>query len=112
MSVFENYDSRTQDTSAMPESSISSSSQDIHAEFRTRSDCHGSTVERYGLPTDKSENISFVEGFSCEEVSTSFEEVKESESREEWLAAMTKEFSFLVENKTWQFVSFQPIRSL
>ena len=86
----------------MPEFSTSISNPDFYAEFRTRSGRHVKDVERYGCPIDKSENASFVESLSCEEVPNSLEEVKRSQSREEWLEAMTKEFILLVDNKTWQ----------
>ena len=59
-------------------------------------------VERYGCPVNISENVSFVECFSCEEVPNALEEVKKSQSRDEWLEPMTKEFNWLVDNKTWQ----------
>ena len=84
-SVAENDDSRTQESSPVPESSISNSNPDFYAEFRTRSGCHVKTVERYGCPIDNSENVSFVECFSCEEVPNSLEEVKKSQSRHKWL---------------------------
>ena len=101
-SVVENDDSRTQETSPVPEYSTSNSNADLYAEFRTRSGRHVKTVERYGCPIDKSENVSFVECFSCEAVPNSLEEVKRSQSRDEWLEAMTKEFNSLVDNKTWE----------
>ena len=101
-SVVENDDSRTQQTSPVPESSTSNSNPDLYAEFRTRSGRHVKTVERYGCPIDNSENVSFVECFSCEVVPNSLEEVKRSQSRDEWLEAMTKEFNSLVDNKTWE----------
>ena len=100
-SVLENDDSRTQETSPVPESSTSNSNPDLHADFRTRSGRHVKTVERYVCPVDKSENVSIVECFSCETVPNSLEEVKRSQSRDEWLEAMTKEFNSLVYNKTW-----------
>ena len=102
-SVVENDDSRTQETWPVPESSTSISNPDLYAEFRTRSGCHVKTVERYGCPIDNSENVSFVECFSCEAVPNSLEEVKWSQSRDEWLEAMTKEFNSLVDNKAWEF---------
>ena len=101
-SVVENDDSRTQETSPVPESSTSNSNPDLYAEFRTRSGRHVKTVERYGCPIDNSENVSFVECFSCEAVPNSLEEFKRSQSRDEWLEAMTKEFKSLVDNKTWE----------
>ena len=101
--VFEFYDSRTQETSPVPEASTSSSYPDLYAEFRTRSGRNVEAVERYGCPINNSENVSFVECFSCEEVPNSFEEGKRSQTRDKWLAAMTKEFNSLAENKTWQF---------
>ena len=101
-SVVENDDSRTQETSPVPESSTSNSNADLYAEFRTRSGRHVKTVERYGCPIDNSENVSFVECFSCEAVPNSLEEVKRSQSRDDWLEAMTKEFNSLVDNKTWE----------
>ena len=101
-SVAKNDDSRTQETSTMPESSTSNSNPDLYAEFRTRSGRHVKAVERYGCPIDNSENVSFVECFSCEAVPNSLEEVKRSQSRDEWLEAMTKEFNSLVDNKTWE----------
>ena len=88
--VAENDDSRTQETSPVPESSTSNSNPDFCAEFRTRSGRHVKTVERYDCPIDKSENVSFVESFPCEEVPNSLEKVKKSQSRDEWLEAMTK----------------------
>ena len=101
LSVVENDKPRTQKTSPVPESSTPSSNQDFSAEFRTRSDRQVKAIERYGSPIDNSEDCSFVERFSCAEVPNSFE-VFESESRDEWLAAMTKDFNSLVEKKTWQ----------
>ena len=101
-SVAENDDSRTQETSPVPESSTSNSNPDFYAEFRTRSGCHVKAVERYGCPFDNSENVSFVECLSCEEVPNSLEQVKKSQSRDEWLEAMIKEYNLLVDNKTWQ----------
>ena len=101
-SVVENDDSRTQETSPVPESSTSNSNPDLYAEFWTRSGRHVKTVERYGCPIDNSENVSFVECFSCEAVPNSLEEVKRSQSRDGWLEAMTKEFNSLVDNKTWE----------
>ena len=101
-SVVENDDSRTQETSPVPESSTSNSNPDLNAEFRTHSGHHVKTVERYGCPIDNSENVSFVECFSCEAVPNSLEEVKRSQSRDDWLEAMTKEFNSLVDNKTWE----------
>ena len=65
----------------MPESSTSNSNPDLYAEFRTRSGRHVRTVERYGCPFDNSENVSFVECFSCEAVTNSLEEVKRSQSQ-------------------------------
>ena len=99
-SVAGNDNSRTQETSFVPESSTSNSNLDIHAEFR--SVCHVKSSERFGSPICNSENVSFVEFFSCEEVLNSLEEVKTSQSRDEWLVAMTKMFNSLVDNKTWQ----------
>ena len=87
-SVAENDDSRTQKTSPVPESSTSNSNPDLYADFRTRSGCHVKAVERYGCPIDNSENVSFVECFSCEEVPNSLEEIKSSQSRDEWLEAV------------------------
>ena len=101
-SVAENDDSRTQETSPVPESSTSNSNPDLYAEFRTRSGHHVKAVECYGCPIDNSENVSFIECFSCEAVPNSLEEVERSQSRDEWLEAMTKEFSSLVDNKTWE----------
>ena len=100
--VAENDDSRTQETSPMPESSTSNSNADLYAAFRTRSGCLVKANERYGCPIDNSENVSFVECFSCEEVPNSLEEVKRSQSRDQWLEAMTKEFNSLIDNNTWQ----------
>ena len=111
-SVAENDDSRTQETSPVLESSTSNSNPDLYAELRTRTGRHVKAVDRYGCPFDKSENVSFVECFSCEEVPNSLEEVKMSQSRDEWLEAMTKEFNSLVDNKTWHIVSFQHTKSL
>ena len=88
-SVAENDDSRTQETSPVQESSTSNSNPDLYAEFRTRSGCQIKAVERYGFPIDNSENVSFHEFFSCEEVPNSLEEVKRSQSRDEWLEAVT-----------------------
>ena len=59
-SFAENDDSRTQETSPVPESSTSNSNPDLYAEFRTRSGRHVKAVERYGCPLDNSENVSFV----------------------------------------------------
>ena len=98
----ENDDSRTQETSPVPKSSTSNSNLDLYAEFRTRSGHHVKIVERYGCPTDNSENVSFVECLSREAVPNSLEEVKRSQSRDEWLEAMTKEFNSLVDNKDWE----------
>ena len=100
--VAKNDDSRSQETSPVPESSTSNSNPDLYAEFRTRSGCHVKTVERYGCLIDNSENVFSVESFSCEEVLNSLEEVKKSQSRDEWLEPMTKVFNWLVDNKTWQ----------
>ena len=100
--VAENDDSRTQETSPVPESSTSNSNSDLHAEFRTCSGCHVKAIERYVSPIDISENVSFVECFSCDEVPNSLEEVKRSQSRDEGLEAMTKVFNSLVDNNTWQ----------
>ena len=102
-SVAENDDSPTQETSPVPESSTSNSNPALYAEFRTRSGRHVKAVERYGCPIDNSENVSFVEYFSCEEVPNSLEEVERSQSGDELLEAMTKEYNSLVDNKTWQF---------
>ena len=99
-SVAEIDDSRNQETSLVPESSTSNSNPDVFAEFRTRSGFHVKAVERYGCPIDNSENVSFVECFSCEEVPNSLEKVKRSLSRHECLEAMTKEFNSLIDNKT------------
>ena len=52
----------------MPESLTSNSNPEPYAEFRTRSGRHVKTVARYSCPIDKSENVSFVECFSCEAV--------------------------------------------
>ena len=89
-SVAEKDDSRTQETWPVPESSTLDSNPDLYAEFRTRSGCHVKAVERYGCPIDNSENVSFVECFSCEEVPNTLEQVKRSQSGDEWLEAMTK----------------------
>ena len=62
-SVAENDDSRTQETSPVPEYSTSNSNPDFYAEFRTRSGRHVKAVERYGCPIDNSEKFSFVECF-------------------------------------------------
>ena len=102
-SVDENDDSRTQETSPVPESSTSKSNPDLYAELRTRSGRHVKTVERYGCPIDNSENVSFVECFSCEAVPNFLEEVKRSQSRDECLEAMTKKFNSIVDNKTCEF---------
>ena len=101
-SVSENDDTRTQGTSPVPECSTSNSNPDLYTEFRTRSDSHIKAVERYGCPIDNSENVSFVECFSCEVMPNPLEKVKRSQSRDEWLEAMTKEFNSLVDNKTWE----------
>ena len=101
-SVVENDDSRTQEISPVPESSTSSSNPDLYAEFLTRSCCHGKTVERYGCPINNSKIVSYVKCFSREEVANSFEEVKRSQWRDEWLAAMIKGINSLVENRIWQ----------
>ena len=100
--VAENDDSRTHETSPVPESSTSNSNPDLYADLRPFSGRHVKTVERYGCPIDNSENVSFVECFSCEEVPNSPGEPKRSQSRDEWLEAMTKQFNSLVDNKTWQ----------
>ena len=89
-SVAENDDSRTQETSPVPESSNSNPNPDLYAEFRTRSGCHVKAVECYGCPIDNPENLSFVECFSCEEVPNSLDEVKRSELRDKWLEVMTE----------------------
>ena len=101
-SVVENDGSRTQETSPVPESSTSNSNLDLYAEFRTRSGRHVKTVERYGCPIDNSEKVSFVECFSCEAIPNSLDEVKRSQSRDEWLEAMTRAINSLVDNKTWE----------
>ena len=100
--VVENIDSRTHETSPVPESSTSRSNPDHYAKLRTRSGRHVKTVERYGCPISTSENVSFVELSSCEEILNSSEENKRSQSRDEDLVAITKEFNSIVENKTWQ----------
>ena len=82
-SVVENDDSRTQETSTVPESSTSNSNPDLYAEFRTRSERHFKAVGHYGCPTDNAENVSFVECFPCEQVPNSLEEVIRSQSRDE-----------------------------
>ena len=92
-SVARNEDSRTRETSHVPKSSTSISNPDLYVEFQTRSGCHVKTVERYGCPIDNSENVFFVECFSCEDVPNSLEEVERSQWRDEWLEAMTKEFN-------------------
>ena len=51
-SVAEDDDSRTQETSPVPESSSSKSNPDLYAEFRTRSGRHVKAVEHYGCPID------------------------------------------------------------
>ena len=81
--VAENVDSRTQKTSPVQESSTSNSNPDLYTEFRTRSGRHVKAVERYDCPIDNSENVSFVECFSCEAVPNSLEEVERSQSRDE-----------------------------
>ena len=101
-SVAENDYSLTQETSPVPRSSTSSSNPDFYAEFRTSCGRHVKAVERYGCPIDNSENVSFVGCSSCEEVPDSLEEVKKSQSEDEWLEAMTKECNSSVYNKTWQ----------
>ena len=101
-SVAENDDSCMRETSPEPESSASNSNPQLYTEIRTRSGRHVKAVERYGCPIDNSENVSFVECFSCEEVPNSLEEVKRSQSRDERLEAMTKEFNSLADNKTWE----------
>ena len=101
-SVAENDDSRTQETSPVSESSTSNSNLDLYAEFRTRCGRRVKAVERYGCPNDNSESVSFVECLSFEEVPNSLEEVERSQSRDEWLEAMSKEFNSLLDNKTWQ----------
>ena len=100
--VVENFDSPTQESLPNQDSSRSNSTEDPYADFRTRSGRLVKTVERYGCPINHSESVSFVECFSCEEVPTSLEEVEESQFRDEWFAAMKKEFDSLVENKTWK----------
>ena len=89
-SLVETDDSCTQEASPLPESSSSSSNQDLHEEFRTRSGRHIEAVERYGCPIDDSEKVSIVEIFSFEENPNSFQEVEKSESTDDRLAAMTK----------------------
>ena len=84
------------------EYSTSNSNPDLYAEFRRRSGPHVKTVERYGCPIDNSENVSFVECFSFEEIPNSLEEVERSQSKDKSLEAMIKEFNSLVDNKTWQ----------
>ena len=101
-SVAQNDDSRTQGISPVPESSTSKSNPDLYAEFRTRCGRHVKAVEPYASPIYNSENVSIVECFSCEAVPNSLGEVERSQSRDEWLEAMRKEFNSLVDNKTWQ----------
>ena len=101
-SVAENDESRTQETSPVPESSTSNSNPDLYAESRTRSLHRVKAVERYDCPIDNFENVTIVECSSCEAVLNALEEVKRSQSRDEWLEAMTKEFNSLVDNKTWE----------
>ena len=101
-SVAENNDWRTQKNSTVPESSTSNSNLDLCAEFRARSGRQVKAVERLCCPIENSENVSFVQCFSCEEVPNSLEEDKRSKSGDEWLEAMTKDFSSLVDNKAWQ----------
>ena len=93
-SVVENDDSSTQENSLMLESSTSSSSQDLFAEFQTRSGRHLKAVEPYSCPIHNFDNVSFVEFFSCEDVLNFFEEIKKSEPRDNGIAAMTEEFKF------------------
>ena len=109
-SVVEKDDSRTQETSPVPDSSTSNSNPDLFAEFRTRSGRHVKTVERYGCPIDNPENVSFVECFSFEAVPNSLEQVRRSQSRYEWLEAMTKEFNSLVDNKTWELCDLPALK--
>ena len=73
--VAENDDSRTQETSLVPESSTSNSNLDLYAEFRTPSGRHVKAVELYGCPIGNSENLLSVECLSCEAVPNSLEEV-------------------------------------
>ena len=82
-SIAENDDSRTHETSPVPESSTSNSNPDLYEELRTRSGRHVKAVERKGCPIDISENVSFVDCFSCEEVPNPPEEIKSSQSRDE-----------------------------
>ena len=82
----------------MSEFSSSSLNEGLYAE--TRSGRHVKIVESYGCPIDNCENVSFVECFLCEEIPNSFEEVRKSETKDEWLTAMTEEFNSLVQNNT------------
>ena len=105
--VVENFDSPTQESLPNQDSSRSNSTEDPYADFRTRSGRHVKTVERYGCSINHSESVSFVECFSCEEVPTSLEEVEVSQFRDDWFAAMKKEFDSLVE--LGNFVNFRKI---
>ena len=88
--VVENYDSRYQETSHMKNPATSSSIQDLYLEFRTRSGRHVRVAKRYDSPIDNSDNVSFVECFSCDKTPNSFEEDVKSEWGDEWLAVMAK----------------------
>ena len=52
----------------MPESSTSTSSQDIYAFLRRGSGRQVNAVDRYGCPIDMFGNVSFVEKFLCGEL--------------------------------------------
>ena len=88
------------------QSSTSKSNQDLFGEFQLRSGCHVKALDGFGFLVGNSENVLIVEYLSGEEVPNSFEDVKKSESRDEWLAAMTEEIKSLVENKTWKLYEF------
>ena len=85
----------------MQESSTSSSSQDLYVEIRTCSGCNVEAVDRCGCPFDHSKNVSFVEFSSCEQVFNFFQEVRKSESGNEWLASMQEEFFFFSRKQGW-----------
>ena len=57
----------------------SSSNQDLYSEFPIRSGRHVISFERYGFPINNSENVSFAEYLSCDEIPNTFDGVKKSQ---------------------------------
>ena len=101
-SVAENDDSRTQEISPVPGLRLQIQ---ILTFMRNSEHVAVTMLELLSVmvcPIDNSENVSFVECFSYEEVPNSLEEVKRSQSRDEWLEAMSKEVNSLADNKTWK----------